>query len=437
MAPETIQVDTDDTLPAQADIVIIGGGIAGVSTLLSLAEKGVSVALVEKGRLAGEQSSRNWGFCRTQGRDQAEVPLALEALRQWDRMNERVGGDVAFTRAGACYLCETPKEVAAYEAWLDAARQWQVQSRILTSDEVDKVLPGSSRRWAGALYTPNDGRAEPQRAVPLMAAAARRLGATITVNCAARGVETKAGRVSGVVTEKGTIACSSVIMAGGAWSRLFCGNMGIDFPQLKVLGSVMRTTPISGTPDVAVAGPDFAFRKRADGGYTVARRNKYEAFVVPDSFRLLTTFLPAMIKTRKEYTIRLFGRFQEEAKLPRRWSLDQVTPFETNRVLDPQPNPAIVEESMRNLVRAFPAFAAAKVAESWGGLIDATPDAVPVISPVPSVPGFFLMSGFSGHGFGIGPGAGRLMAELVTGAQPCVDPAPFRFERFHPTAKAA
>ena len=437
MAPETIQVETDDKLPAQADVVIIGGGIAGVSTLLSLAEKGVSVALVEKGRLAGEQSSRNWGFCRTQGRDQAEVPLALEALRQWDRMNERVGGDVAFTRAGACYLCETDKEVAAYEAWLDAARRWQVQSRILTADEVDKVLPGSSRRWAGALYTPNDGRAEPQRAVPLMAAAARRLGATIAVNCAARGVETKAGRVSGVVTEKGTIACSSVIMAGGAWSRLFCGNMGIDFPQLKVLGSVMRTTPIGGTPELAVAGPDFAFRKRADGGYTVARRNKYEAFVVPDSFRLFTTFLPSMIRTRKEYTIRLFGRFQEEAKLPRRWNLDQVTPFETNRVLDPQPNPAIVAESMRNLVRAFPAFAPAKVAESWGGLIDATPDAVPVISPVSSVPGFFLMSGFSGHGFGIGPGAGRLMAELVTGAQPCVDPAPFRFERFHPTAKAA
>jgi glycine/D-amino acid oxidase-like deaminating enzyme len=213
--------------------------------------------------------------------------------------------------------------------------------------------------------------------------------------------------------------------------------MDIDFPQLKVLGSVMRTTPIDGAPELAVAGPDFAFRKRKDGGYTVARRNRYEAFVVPDSFRLLPTFLGAMIRTRKEYTIRLFGRFQEEARIPRRWTLDQTTPFETTRVLDPQPNPEIVEESRRNLVRAFPAFAPAKVAQSWGGLIDTTPDAVPVIGPVASVPGFFLMSGFSGHGFGIGPGAGRLMAELVTGAAPCVDPAPFRFERFGGMAKAA
>ncbi len=263
MAPELIAVETDVALPRRADVVIIGGGIAGISTLLALAESGVPAVLVEKGRLAGEQSSRNWGFCRTQGRDQTEVPLALESLRQWDRMDQRVGGDVGFTRAGACYLCETPAQVAAYEAWLENARQWQVQSRILSPDEVDAVLPGSSRRWAGALYTPNDGRAEPQRAVPLMAQAARRLGATIVVNCAARGFETKAGRVSGVVTEHGTIACDAVVLAGGAWSRLFCGNMGVDFPQLKMLGSVMRTEPLEGPPELAVAGPDFAFRKRA------------------------------------------------------------------------------------------------------------------------------------------------------------------------------
>jgi glycine/D-amino acid oxidase-like deaminating enzyme len=430
MGPELIAVATDDTLPARADVVIIGGGIAGVSTLLSLAELGVSAVLVEKGVLAGEQSSRNWGFCRTQGRDIGEVPLAIESLRQWDRMAERVGAEVGFRRAGACYLCETPREIAAYEAWLDTARQWQVRSRVVGPDEVDKLVPGSSRRWAGGLYTDNDGRAEPQLAVPLMVQAARRLGAVVVTGCAARGFETTAGRISGVVTERGTVACDAAVLAGGAWSRLFCGNMGIDFPQLKILGSVMRTEPLEGPPDLAVAGPDFAFRKRKDGGYTVARRNKYEAHVVPDSFRLLPQFFTAAIRQRKEYRLRLVGRFSEEARIPRKWSLDQASPFEAIRMLDPKPNPAIVEESRRNLARAFPAFAPARVAQAWGGLIDTTPDAVPVIGPVTAVPGFFLMSGFSGHGFGIGPGAGKLMAELVTGAAPGVDPAPFRFERF-------
>jgi glycine/D-amino acid oxidase-like deaminating enzyme len=430
MGPELTAVETDEAPPSRADVVIIGGGIAGVSTLLSLAERGVSAVLVEKGRLAGEQSSRNWGFCRTQGRDLAEVPLAIESLRQWDRMASRVGAEVGFTRAGACYLCETPREVAAYEAWLDKAREWQVRSRVIGPDEVDRLLPGSSRRWAGALFTDNDGRAEPQLAVPLMAQAARALGAVVVTECAARGFETTAGRLSGVVTERGTIACDAAVLAGGAWSRLFCGNMGIEFPQLKILGSVMRTDPLNGPPEVAVAGPDFAFRKRRDGGYTVARRNKYEAFVVPDSFRLLPQFFGAAIRQRHEYRLRLMGRFSEEARIARHWALDEASPFEATRVLDPSPNPDIVEESRKNLVRAFPAFAPARIAQAWGGLIDTTPDAVPVIGPVQATPGFFLMSGFSGHGFGIGPGAGRLMAELVTGAVPVVDPAPFRFERF-------
>jgi glycine/D-amino acid oxidase-like deaminating enzyme len=429
MGPELTAVETDTAPPPRTDVVIIGGGIAGVSTLLALAEQGVSSVLLEKGKLAGEQSSRNWGFCRTQGRDLAEVPLAIESLRQWDRMATRVGAEVGFTRAGACYLCETPREVAAYEKWLDAAREWQVRSRIIGPDEVEKLAPGSSRRWAGALYTDNDGRAEPQLAVPLMAQAARRLGAVVVTGCAARGFETKAGRLSAVVTERGTIDCNAAVLAGGAWSRLFCGNMGIDFPQLKILGSVMRTEPLNGPPELAVAGPDFAFRKRKDGGYTVARRNKYEAFIVPDSFRLLPRFFGAAIRNRHEYRLRLIGRFREEARIPRRWAMDEASPFEATRILDPEPNPAIVEESRKNLVRAFPAFASARIAQSWGGLIDSTPDSVPVIGPVNAVPGFFLMSGFSGHGFGIGPGAGRLMAELVTGATPVVDPAPFRFER--------
>ena len=430
MGPELIAVETDPSPPPRADVVIVGGGIAGVSTLLSLAEKGVSAVLVEKGHLAGEQSSRNWGFCRTQGRDIGELPLAIESLRQWDTMEARVGAELGFRRAGACYLCETPKQVAAYEAWLERAKTWQVRSRILGPDEVDRVLPGSSRRWAGALYTADDGRAEPQRAVPLMAQAARRLGAAVVTGCAARGFETTGGRLSAVVTERGAIACDAAVLAGGAWSRLFCGNMGIDFPQLKILGSVMRTEPLDGPPELAVAGPDFAFRKRLDGGYTVARRNLYEAHVVPDSFRLLPRFFGAAIRQRHEFRLRFTGRFQEEARIARRWAMDQPSPFETVRVLDPAPNPAIVEESRVNLVRAFPAFAPARIAQSWGGLIDTTPDAVPVIGPVPSVPGFFLMSGFSGHGFGIGPGAGRLMAELVMGAPPVVDPGPFRFARF-------
>ena len=100
------------------------------------------------------------------------------------------------------------------------------------------------------------------------------------------------------------------------------------------------------------------------------------------------------------------------------------------RVLDPPAHPGIVEQARNHVTQAFPVFHAMRVAEQWGGMIDVTPDAIPVISGVDDMPGFFIATGFSGHGFGIAPGAGRLMAELVTGDTPVVDPAPFRYSRF-------
>ena len=430
MAPRIDQIETDQVIPKRVDVVIIGGGIVGVCTAMFLAEKGVSVALCEKGHIAGEQSSRNWGWCRKMGRDVAEIPLAIESLRFWEQMNTRVEGETGFRKEGVVYLCETQDDIARHEEWLEHARPYQLDSHLLSPDAVDKLLPGSARKWKGALYTPSDGRAEPQKAAPAIAAAARRMGAHILTGCAVRGIETSAGKVSGAVTEKGTIACDTVVVAGGAWSRLFLGNMGVTFPQLKILGSVMRTKPLDGVPSQAVGASDFAFRKRLDGGYTVAHRGASVAEIVPDSFRLMRDFLPALRAQRHELRLRVGRRFIEEARLPRRWSLDERTPFEAVRVLDPEPIGGILEEARANLARAFPGFAGMRVAESWAGLIDVTPDAVPVISPVAALPGLVLASGFSGHGFGIGPGAGRLAAELATGAAPVVDPAPFRLSRF-------
>jgi glycine/D-amino acid oxidase-like deaminating enzyme len=114
-------------------------------------------------------------------------------------------------------------------------------------------------------------------------------------------------------------------------------------------------------------------------------------------------------------------------RVPRSWALDAETPFETVRTLDPAPSRAILDEGVRNLVQSFPAFAGMKIAERWAGVIDATPDGVPVISEVPSLPGFYIASGFSGHG--IGPGSGHLMADLVMGETPIVDPTPYRYGR--------
>ena len=431
--PTPDPVSSDETLPAAADVVVIGGGIAGTCTALTLAERGVSVVLCEKGEIGAEQSSRNWGWVRKMGRDPRELPLAIEALRQWNGMDQRVGAPTGFRVGGIAYLCDDEAAVARRETWLDHARPYQLDTRIIGPAEVAKLMPGTGRTYAGALYTASDGQAEPQKAAPAIAHAARRAGAAVFTNCAVRGIETKAGRVAAAVTERGRIRCQSVVLAGGAWSRLFAGWLGIELPQLKMLSSVMRTAPLpagEAGPEVAALGHGFALRRRDDGGYTLTHGRFGFHDLVPDSFRLFFDFQAAWKLERRDVHVRLGRRFLEEARLPRRWALDAPSPFEHRRILDPEPYHPILDTASRNLQQELPVIGRLKVVQRWAGLIDVTPDAVPVISPVETLPGMVIATGFSGHGFGIGPGAGRLAADLATGAAPVVDPIPFRLTRF-------
>jgi glycine/D-amino acid oxidase-like deaminating enzyme len=430
MAPRVDPVASDETPPARADVVIIGGGIIGTSAALFLAQKGISVALCEKGHIAGEQSSRNWGWCRKMVRDPRELPLIIESLRIWERMNETVEAETGFRTCGIMYLGETEADLARLESWLEHAREYQLDTHVIGGAEVSERLTGLGKKWAGALYTPSDGKGEPGLAVPAMAAAARRHGASIIQGCAVRGVETAGGRVAGVVTEKGRIQCQSVVLAGGAWSRLFAGNLGVELPQLKVLGSVMRTEKLDGGPEVSASGGAFGYRKRMDGGYTVSTLGVRTIDIVPDSFRLALDYMPAVRVHWKKLRFRFGSRFAEEWRMKRRWSLDEPTPFEAVRTLDPECDPVILERARTSIAESFPAFRNIKIAETWGGMMDVMPDAIPVISAVDTVPGFFIATGFSGHGFGIGPGAGRLVADMVSGAPPIVDPTPFRLSRF-------
>lgn len=428
--PRVTPVHGDETLPDKVDVVVIGGGIIGTSTALELSEKGLRVALCEKGGIGQEQSSRNWGWVRISRRDPREIPLMAEALRIWPGMNDRTGRELGYKRAGIMFSCRTDEDMARYERWSEHLKPYQLDSRMVSGAEFAELMPGCEEPVKGGLYTSVDGRAEPQLAAPAIAEAARDRGAAILTETAVRGIETSAGAVSGVVTERGRIGCDAVVLAGGAWSRLFAGNLGIDFPQLKVMNTVLRTEPLEGGPEAAYWTSEYAFRKRKDGGYTIASGSTNVVDIVPDSFRLALRYLPALQHQWRDLSFRVGPRFGQEAGYARKWRNDEASPFEYTRVLDPKPHPRIIRKTLKAAATYFPVFEKAKIAQTWAGYIDVTPDAVPVISAVDGQPGFFMASGFSGHGFGIGPAAGRLMSELVTGRTPCVDPHHFRFSRF-------
>lgn len=433
--PYVVPVHGDAELPKEVDVVVIGGGIIGASTALELAEQRLRVALCEKGSIGQEQSSRNWGWVRISRRDPREVPLMAEALRIWADLDLRIQRDTGYRRSGIVFTCADDKEYINHERWNRNLDGYQFDSRMLSAAEVSDMFPGSDMKLKGALYNGSDGRAEPQKAAPAIAEAARAKGTAVLTECAVRGLETSGGAVSAVITERGPIACKAVVLAGGTWSSLFSNLYGIDLPQMKVLNSVLRTKPLEGGPEQAIWSNGFAMRKRQDGGYTIASGHENIVDIVPKSFRYALDFLPALRMEWRSLRFRLGNRFIDEARIPNRWSMDEASPFEYCRVLDPKPSMKLSNVAIANLKRVFPVFEKAEIAQRWAGYIDVTPDAVPVISAIDRIPGFYLATGFSGHGFGIGPAAGRLMADIVTGRPPLVDPHDFRFSRFSDGSK--
>lgn len=423
------EFQSDVNVPEEVDVCIIGGGIIGVNAAFYLAGAGLRVAIIEKGAIGGEQSGRNWGWVRQMGRDLVELPIAMRSLELWQEQS-KVQIGTGFRRTGITYLADTDKEAANYAAWRDKAAEVGLQSFLLEGQALKERFPDAARSVRAALYTPSDGQAEPWLAAPAVAKAARAAGAKVLTGCAVRALDVSAGRVSGVVTERGLIRCSQVVVAAGAWSRLFLGNQGVGFPQLHICGTAMRIESTADVQDMPVGGGRFSYRKRADGGFTVAIRNANLAPITPDHFALLFDFLPSLMKSWRELRIR-FGRESfKSLSTPRHWQDDEVTPFETSRILDPFPSEALKKEGLARLQAAFPAFADARLTHAWAGVIDVTPDAVPVIAPVEALPGLLLATGFSGHGFGLGPAAGELVSDLVQNNTPKFDPTPFAFSRF-------
>ncbi len=429
MSPPVDRIPSDERLPEAADVVIIGAGIIGVSAALHLARQGRSVALIEKGHVGAEQSSRNWGWCRVQGRDPDEIPLAQASLRMWGAMDEVIGGESGFRRTGIIRATRDPAQLAEWEAWAREAQEMQQHTRILSAAEVREMLPGNAEAFIGGLHTPTDGRAEPAMAAPAIAAGARRLGnVTIHQGCAARGLETTGGRVSAVLTEKGRIRTDAVILSGGAWSSLFLRRHGVRLPQAVVNATAFRTKPGIDITEGNLSTPSYCVRRRLDGGYTVAMSGVGTLELTPDNLLNARSFWPMYQKRRGNLRFRLGRRFLDGLR-GATWSMDAPGPFEAERVRDPAPDMELVERALGALRAAYPGQRI-EVAEAWGGAIDSTPDAVPVISPCEGMPGLILATGFSGHGFGIGPAAGTLAANLATREAPIVDPRPFRHSRF-------
>ena len=436
--PRAIPVETDplSEIPAETDVVVVGAGIAGISTALYLNQFGLRTVVFEKGFVGGEASSRNFGWVYTNALHHDKLPLAVLSKDLWMGFADRFGFDVGVRRDGNLHLIEDEEELAVQVAWQREATQrfpQDIDARVLGRDGLEDLIPSVGRRFIGALHQPSDGSAEPTHAVPLITKGARKEGVKVFAPVAVRGIETVGGAVHSVVTELGEVRAKRVVVAGGAWSRLFLGNLGVDLPQQGIASSLTRVR--GGT---AFRGSGFgggaAWREQVDGSYAIGV-TMHGVPVTLDSFRVLPHFLPALkIALRKPserfLSVQVGSDLLASLRTKRTWRNDEVTEFERVRMLTARPMVKAADQGLAAVHELFPAMRDAEVVERWAGIIDATPDYTSVVSEVPAVPGLFVNTGHGAQGYSLGPGAGRLAAEIIAEQPTSVDPEMFRFSRF-------
>jgi len=430
MSAPLMTIETNSDLPTHADCVVVGGGIAGACAAYWLARSGQHVVLLEKGRIGAEQSSRNWGWCRQQNRDVRELPLATKSLTLWEEMAADLNEDLGFQRCGLLYLSNNEAEIEGWAEWGRFARTEGVVSHSLSAKEATERGSATGKSWAGGVWSPTDGIADPSRAAPLIAKGIEKHGGQVIQFCAARGLETTGGSVSAVVTEKGTIKTAQIVVAGGAWASSFVHQSDIYFPQAAVRSSIMSVEPgVEGIPP-ALHTTDISVTRRGDGGHTLAISGRASVDPTPGSILGAKHFLPMFAKRWRALSPGGLQAWKAEFETRKKWALDGVTPMERTRILDPRPSKSLINETLSNARKLLPSLKNVGVQASWAGYIDSTPDGVPVIDCNLSIPGLTIAAGLSGHGFGIGPGVGHIVADMLNGREPITETGQYKLERF-------
>jgi len=375
------------------DIVVIGGGITGTATTDALAREGHAVTLIEARRIAAMASGWTLGGVRQSGRDSAELPLARAAVALWAGLRDTLGSDVEYRRNGNLRLARTPAEVDVIRT-LVATQQAQGLDIDFLPDAaaVRAIAPALSPDILAASFCPTDGHANPIKATHAFAESARRHGATIREGVAASAIRSARDRVTGVETDAGFIAADRVIVAAGVNTPELLRLLYLDLPLSIKVVTVVQSEPFAPCLDqvFGVANADCAGRQEADG------------------------------------RLRFTGGLGEWGLDPARWTTDSLAPSTSD-----------VRNVVGLVAQVLPAAGRAPIARTWRGLIDLTPDALPVIDAPESIAGLVVAAGFSGHGFCLGPISGLLCAQLALARRPRLDLSAFRLGRFKDKAIAA
>ncbi|WP_345771288.1 NAD(P)/FAD-dependent oxidoreductase [Geodermatophilus normandii] len=373
---------TSRQVPASASVVVIGGGVMGLAAAYELARAGVpDVVLLDRDAFGAGSTCKAAGGVRAMFSDPLNVALGARSLETFRDFPARFGQEIDFAPVGYLFLLSTPQAVADFEAAVAVQNSLGVPSRMVDVAEAVRLSPlVDADGLLAAAFSPTDGHCTPESVVLGYASAARRAGATLLPQRAATGIDIDGGRVTAVHTAAGTIRTDTVVCAAGAWSAEVGAWAGVALPVTPLRRQVLVTEPVSGldphTPFTIDFETSFYFHREG--------RGLLMGMSDPDE-------TPGFRLTRSD------------AWLPRL--------------------AAAIE-------RRAPAVAGVGVASGWAGLYEMTPDHNALIGRAADVEGFLYATGFSGHGFLMGPAVGEVVRDLYLGGQPFVDVSGLDVRRF-------
>jgi glycine/D-amino acid oxidase-like deaminating enzyme len=421
-------------LPRTADVVVVGSGITGAATAAALAERGASVLVLDKeAGPAREGSGRAQGSLRVQGRHPAEFPLALEALRLWSRAAaEDPEHDAELSGRGNLYLATRPEEPALLRTLTEQAHASGLdQVEYLDAAGVREVVPAATGHVLGGMWSPYDAQAQPELATELFVRRAERAGVGFAYRTKVTGIVARAGRVTGVETVAGTVETASVVVGAGVWTSHLVAPLGIRLPLMPVALSEVETAPLPELFRPTVRAFGFGARQRSDGRLVVsaglgARVTRRASLYDLNGLRY---WLPRATIFRKNLRVRI--------DLPRLLSeVRHRATLGTDLVPDTSPEPPCdrtsVDRALLRLAEVFPGAADApgRSRRYWAGLVDMTPDGLPVLDHRAGPDGLVVVAGLCGHGLALGPVLGEIAADLTLDGSTARPIAPFTLARF-------
>ncbi|MXP62836.1 FAD-binding oxidoreductase [Roseomonas sp. M0104] len=371
-------------MTTECEVLVLGGGGAGCSAALHLAQRGVRVVLLERGLVGSQASGVNYGGVRQQGRNPAELPIARRSRELWGRLKDITGTEAEFTVTGHLKLARGDAEEAELIAYLDVAKRHGLPLRLVGRNAIHREYPWLGPAVVAGSFAPDDGSANPRLLAPALAQAARAAGAEIREHTKVVAQHHAAGQFE-LVSEAGqTFRAPVLLNMAGFWGGAVAEAFGEPVPVRPLSPNMAVTEPIPYfiEPNLGVVGGNVYLRQIPRGNVIIGG-----------------------------------GHGESDPAAP--WA---------------RPLPEVTLEVLELAVQLVPELAGTQVIRSWSGIDGKMPDGIPVIGPSRTTPGLFHAFGFSGHGFQLGPAIGAIMSELVLDGRTDIPLDAFRIDRFPPAA---